>query len=149
MTIRCHTVIRWDFHHGRRGPRHEANFENLYKLDWMQKYDDEERQLKSWRREKVNLSKIETDDPEMSAKIKALTLKIEEKEKELTEKYPSKGAVFLGKNPLLPTNKHQPLELKKVQFTQLHDKGKSRRDLTTRWRSQPIISRSRVEKNLF
>ena len=100
----------------------EANFENLYKLDFMQKYDDEERQLKSWRREKVNLSKIETDDPEMAAKIRALTLKIEEKEKELTEKYPSKGTVFLGKNPL--TNSNQSRNLKKAQFTQLHDKGK-------------------------
>ena len=100
----------------------EANFENLYKLDFMQKYDDEERQLKSWRREKVNLSKIETDDPEMAAKIRALTLKIEEKEKELTEKYPSKGTVFLGKNPL--TNSNQARNLKKAQFTQLHDKGK-------------------------
>ena len=96
-------------------------FENLYKLDFMQKYDDEERQLKSWRREKVNLSKIETDDPEMAAKIRALTLKIEEKEKELTEKYPSKGTVFLGKNPL--TNSNQSRNLKKAQFTHLHDKG--------------------------
>ena len=103
--------------------RDEADyFETLYKLDFMQKYDDEERQLKSWRREKVNLSKIETDDPEMAAKIRALTLKIEEKEKELTEKYPSKGTVFLGKNPL--TNSNQSRNLKKAQFTQLHDKGK-------------------------
>ena len=89
----------------------------------MQKYDEEERELKSWRREKVNLSKIETNDPEMTAKISELTLKIQVKEKELTEKYPSKGAVFLGKNPLLPTNNNQPLKLKKAQFTQLHDKG--------------------------
>ena len=51
----------------------------------MQKYDDEERQLKSWRREKVNLSKIETDDPEMKAKIDELTSKIAIKEKELAE----------------------------------------------------------------
>ena len=88
----------------------------------MQKYDDEERQLKSWRREKVNLSKIETDDSGMKAKIDELTCKISAKEKELSEKYPSKGSVFLGTNPL--TTGNQALKLKKAQFAQLHDKGK-------------------------
>ena len=99
-----------------------------FKLAWMQEYDEEERELKSWRRQKVNLSKNETDDPQMTAKISALTLEIEEKEKKLTKKYPSKGTVFLGGNPLtnsttLGNRSDQPLKLKKAHFTQLHDKG--------------------------
>ena len=103
-------------------------FENLYKLAWMQEYDEEERELKSWRRQKVNLSKNETDDPQMTAKISVLTLEIEEKEKKLMKKYPSKGTVFLGGNPLtnsttLGNRSDQPLKLKKAHFTQLHDKG--------------------------
>lgn len=92
----------------------------------MQKYDDEERQLKSWRREKVNLSKIETDDPEMKAKIDELTSKIAIKEKELAEEYPSKGSVFLDPNPLINESKSNHLtrlNLKKAQFAQLHNKG--------------------------